>query len=345
MAYGKGQNKDFIKRAVELGTLPMSPELSSLRSGILTALVAMAASIWPNDILQPIPHGRDIDAVMLKVQSDLSKRGLNSVWGEKARLLAKSAVLEQWKRAQRNLFGRFKNVGTVGDKPMAGGVKRLVNLPEAFSMTLTEGDIEKLQDLAANADFASMLELFRKLGCSNCGLTSPQTDALRAMLGAVRQRFACPAWNADAVIQLHLDYRCLRGRKAALSASLEALGNGVLTKTAVAVEVRLVSASPRCDSIVLPMQLCRQVAEHTSRHGSGQIRPTSLLVELGPDHVRPKMVVVRPPDSQSLDVAPSSPRTSASPTPQAPSYCEAEHLLARRRLHGSVATTAATGRR
>ena len=34
MAYGKGQSKDLIKRVVELGALPMSPELSSLRSGV-----------------------------------------------------------------------------------------------------------------------------------------------------------------------------------------------------------------------------------------------------------------------------------------------------------------------
>jgi len=111
MAYGKGQSKDLIKKAVELGTLPTSADLSSLRSSILEAVGTMAASIWPNDILQPIPHGKEIDAVMLRVQSELSKGGLNSVWGEKARLLAKSAVLEQWKRAQRNLIGRFKNVG------------------------------------------------------------------------------------------------------------------------------------------------------------------------------------------------------------------------------------------
>ncbi len=260
----------------------------------------MAASIWPSDILQPIPHGKEIDAVMLRVQSQLSKGGLNSVWGEKARLLAKSAVLEQWKRAQRNLFGWFKNVGTVGDKPIAGGIKRLVNLPEAFAMTLTEADIEQLQDIAVMTDFASMLELFRELGCSNCGLTSTHADALRSLLGTVRERFACPAWKADAVIPLHLDYRCLRGGKAALSASLEALGEGIVENTSAAVDLQLASASPRCDSIVLPMRLCRQLARQTTRHGNGRIRPTSLLVELGPHQVRPKMGVVRPPDTPPI---------------------------------------------
>jgi hypothetical protein len=300
MAYGKGKSKDLIKRAVELGTLPTSPQLSSLRSGILRAVATMAASIWPSDILQPIPHGKEIDAVMLKVQSGLSRGGLNSVWGEKARLLAKSAVLEQWKRAQRNLFGRFKNVGKVGDEPMADGVKRLINLPEAFSRRLAAEDLEQLQDLAAKTDFASTFNLFRTLGSGDCGLTSTQAEALRAILGIARERFACPVWKADAVIQLHLDYRCLRGGKSALSASLEALGNGARTNTAVVDDLPLASTSPRGDSIVLPMRLCREVAEHTSRHGSGQIRPTSLLVELGPVQVRPKMVVVRPPDTAPI---------------------------------------------
>lgn len=300
MAYGKGQSEDLIKRVVELGTLPMSPELSSLRSGILIALVTMAASIWPNDILRPIPGGKEIDAVMLKVQSELSKGGLNSVWGEKARLLAKSAVLEQWKRAQRNLFGRFKNVDKVGDKPMADGVKRLVNLPEEFSRTLAADDLEQLQDLAAKTDFASMLELFRNLGCSNCSLAPTQADALRGLLGIVRERFACPAWKADAVIQLHLDYRCLRGGKAALSASIEALGSGIVENTSAAFDLQLASASPRCNSIILPMRLGRQVSRQTTRHGNGQIRAASLLVELGPDQARPKMVVVRPLDTQPI---------------------------------------------
>jgi predicted DCC family thiol-disulfide oxidoreductase YuxK len=300
MAYGKGQSKDLIKRVVELGTLPTSPDLLSLRSGILRAVATMAASIWPNDILQPIPHGKEIDAVMLRVQSELSKGGLNSVWGEKARLLAKSAVLEQWKRAQRNLFGRLKNVCTVGDKPMADGVKRLINLPEAFSMRLTDADIEQLQDLAARTDFASMLEMFRRLGCGDFGLTSTQADALRAMLGTVRERCACPAWSADAVIQLHLDYRCLRGGKAALLTSLEALGNGIERQTSAAVDLLLASASPRCDSIVVPMRLCRQVSGQATRQGNGQIQPTSLLLELGSDQVRPKMVVVRPPGTPPI---------------------------------------------
>ena len=80
---------------VELGTLPAAAEMSELRTRVLCATKVMAKSIWPNDVLTPVPQGKDIDAVMLNVQSELSKSGLNSVWGEKARLLAKAAVLEQ----------------------------------------------------------------------------------------------------------------------------------------------------------------------------------------------------------------------------------------------------------
>ena len=99
MAYGKGKSKDLVKRMVELGAQPTTAELSELRRRILSAIEVMAKSIWPDDVLTPVPQGKDIDAVMLKVQSELSKSGLNSVWGEKARLLAKAAALEQWSSA------------------------------------------------------------------------------------------------------------------------------------------------------------------------------------------------------------------------------------------------------
>lgn len=74
MAYGKGKNKDLIKRMVQLGSLPTTAELSELRTRILSALDVMAQSIWPDDILTPIPSGKDIDAIMLKVQSEMSMR-------------------------------------------------------------------------------------------------------------------------------------------------------------------------------------------------------------------------------------------------------------------------------
>jgi len=94
MAYGKGQSKDLIKRAVELCTLPTSPDLSSLRSGILRAVATMAASIWPRDILQPIPHGVDrFDPLNIAAfgisfaQKDTShQRASSAIWSSSASL-------------------------------------------------------------------------------------------------------------------------------------------------------------------------------------------------------------------------------------------------------------------
>jgi hypothetical protein len=78
MAYGKGRNRDLIKRMVKLGTLPTTTELAEQRTRILPAMEVMAKSIWPDDVLTAIAQGKYIDAVMLKVQSELSKSGLNS---------------------------------------------------------------------------------------------------------------------------------------------------------------------------------------------------------------------------------------------------------------------------
>jgi hypothetical protein len=60
MAYGKGKNKDLVKRMVELGTLPSTDELSELRTCILSAIEVMAKSIWPDDVLTPAPQGETL---------------------------------------------------------------------------------------------------------------------------------------------------------------------------------------------------------------------------------------------------------------------------------------------
>ncbi len=346
MAYGKGKNKDLIKRVVELGPLPTSRELSELRSRILIALGTMAASVWPRDIVEPIPQGKDIDAVMLRVQSELSQSGLNNVWGEKARLLAKTAVLEQWKRAQRNLFGRFKNIGTIGDTPMADGTNRLVNLPEVFSHTLTTEDIEQLNGLAADRDFSATLQLFCDLSSSDCGLSAVQADALRAMASSVRSRFRCPVWNQDAVIQVHLDYRCVRGGKAALSASLDTFGACVMRQTSAEVDLHLTSTSPRGESMTTPMRLAREVVQTVFRHQSDDVRAASLIIELGLERVRPMMVVLRPPNAPSAAecrtvVAEDFGFTNTSSIV----VLRSRTRIGEERLPGSAAITAATKRR
>ena len=227
MAYGKGRNKDLMKRMADLGTFPMSAELAGLRSRIINTLDRMADAVWPADILEPVPSGKDLDTVLLKVQSEASKDGLNNVWAEKARMIAKSAVIEQWKRGQGNLFGRFRNIASVGDKPMDDGTQRLVNLPEDFSRSLASEDVAALQNIAESLDFGAALRFFRDLADGDVRLPTHHADVLRAMADVVRERFKRPVWKEDAVVQLHLDYRCLRGGRAALESALDALGSEI----------------------------------------------------------------------------------------------------------------------
>ena len=297
MAYGKGRNKDLMKRMADLGTLPMSADLSDLRSRIIHTLDRMADAVWPTGILQPIPSGKDLDTVLLKVQSEASKEGLNNVWAEKARMIAKSAVIEQWKRGQKNLFGRFRNCATVGDVPMEDGTKRLVNLPEEVSRSLTAEDATALQDLSSELDFAATLELFRDLADGDCGLPPHRADALRAMAAVVRGRFKRPVWRDDAVVQLHLDYRCLRGGKDALEAALHDLGKAVQAGITTQTILPLTSVSPRGSGISLPLRLVRPVAERLGN--DRDLRVAALVLELGPAQVQAKMVVTRPPKPMS----------------------------------------------
>ncbi|MBY3157364.1 hypothetical protein HFO56_34120 [Rhizobium laguerreae] len=293
MAYGKGKNKDLMKRMADLGTFPVSADLVELRSRIICTLDKMADAIWPSNILRPRPSGKDIDTVLLKVQSEVSKNGLNNVWAEKARLIAKAAVVEQWKRGQHNLFGRFRNVATVGDTPMDDGTQRLVNLPEEFSRTLTIADATALQTVAARRDFAATLKLFRDLGDSDCGFHPHQASALRAMADFVRTRFNRPVWKDEAVIQLHLDYRCLRGGKRVLEASLWDLDTAAKAGTSRRAALPLTSVSPRGLGISIPIRLSRSVA--TKIGDDPDLRVAALVVELGMVNGQAKMVVTQPP--------------------------------------------------
>ena len=298
MAYGKGRNKDLMKRMADLGTLPMSAELADLRSRIIVTLDRMAEAVWPADILQPAPSGKDLDAVLLNVQSEAAKGGLNIVWAEKARLIVKCAVVEQWKRGQGNLFGRFRNIAAVGDIQMEDGTKRLVNLPEESSRPLTSEDAAALHDLAADHDFPATLKLFRDLSEEDCGLPPHQAGALRAMANVVRGRFKRPVWRDDAVVQLHLDYRCLRGGKEALAARLQDLGTAVKAGRATQAILPLTSVAPRGTGIALPLQLVRPVAERLG--DDPELRVAALVLELGPAEVQAKMVVTRPPKTASV---------------------------------------------
>lgn len=299
LAYGKGKTKDLMKRMADLGPLSMSSDLSDLRSRMLATLGDMATAIWPSDILDSIPSGKDIDAVMLQVQSAASKSGLNNVWAEKARLIAKSAVLEQWKRGQRNLFGRFRNVATVGDMPMEDGTRRLVNLPEEFSRTLTAEDVAAIAEMAAGLDFQATMKLFQDFAHGDNGLPPHHADALRAMAQVVRERFRCPVWKDDAVVQLHLDYRCVRGGKEALSAAKSALRDASCQGGSTRHDLTLTSVSPRGDAIGIPLRLSPAVC---GRLGDTQdLEIAGFVVELGRTKTQTRMVVTRPP--QVTDVS------------------------------------------
>jgi hypothetical protein len=131
MAYGKGSAKTDLKRMADLGQTPMTPELAELRRLCLFTVQEMAQAVWPEAITDPRLSGKELDRILLRIQSDASKRGLNNVWAEKMRLLAKPAVTEQWKRAQARLFGRLKHVSARAETPAKDGTRRLLNLSEA----------------------------------------------------------------------------------------------------------------------------------------------------------------------------------------------------------------------
>ncbi|MCS4090203.1 transposase [Rhizobium sp. BK176] len=271
----------------------MSTDLSDLRSKIVATLDKMANAIWPADNFEPVPSGKDLDTILLKVQSEASKNGLNNVWAEKARLIAKAAVVEQWKRGQNNLFGRFRNIATVGDVPMDDGTQRLVNLSEEISRTLSIADAEALQHIAATLDFAATLKLFRDLADGDCGYSAHHAIALRSMAEAVKARFQRPVWKHDAVIQLHIDYRCLRGGKQVLEATLNDLDTAVKAGCVSASSLPLTSVAPRGHGISVPLRLSRSVA---AKVGNDQdLRVAALVVELGPLKAQAKMVVTQLP--------------------------------------------------
>lgn len=285
----------------DLGCAPVGADLSALRTRFLETLRAMAESVWPADILNPVPSGEEVDKTMLVVQSKASKQGFNNVWAEKARMSAKAAVLEQWKRGQRNLFGRFKHISAVGEKPMEDGTSRLVNLPEEFSRSLTPEDVEALQAFADGMDFQQAMLMFRSLKDSDANLPESQATALRAMADVARRRYGIPRWDeTEAVVQLHLDYRCVRGGRTALDSVLEVLQGGLEALQPRSTDLPMTSVSPRGTGLALPLNLIRPVIDLLQDSGSEGQKVGSLVLEIGPVAVRAKMVVVRPPAAKPV---------------------------------------------
>ena len=220
MAYGNGSDRNDLKRMAGLGQAPMTNELAELRAKCLGAVGDMARAVWPRSVATQRPTGKQIDACMLRVQSLASRDGLNNVWGEKMRLLARPAVLEQWTRRQRCLFGRLKNVSSRGEMPMTSGLCRLVMLPEEWTDRLRDADVAALQALADGLDFSAAMALFRALEEEDAGLPEILAAALRAMAADVGARYGCPVWKEDAVLQMHVDYRCVRGGRPRLASLL-----------------------------------------------------------------------------------------------------------------------------
>jgi hypothetical protein len=298
MAYGKGSDRTDLKRMADLGQAPMTSELSELRRLCLLTVQEMACAVWPDAVTDPRLGGKELDAVLLRVQSEASKRGMNVVWAEKMRLLAKSAVTEQWKRAQGCLFGRLKHVSARAEATAKDGTRRLLNFPEVWTTRLTDADVTALQARADPLDFTAVMSLFRDLRSGDAGLTPLQAGALRDMEAAVSARFGCPEWRDDAAIQLHLDYRCLRGSAKALSAALTGLATGLDGAGPGTALIEISSHRPRGPAIPVPLRLPRPVADRHFGDPGQTVR--SLVLELGPDLFRPKAVLLRQPRAPGI---------------------------------------------
>jgi hypothetical protein len=311
LAYGKGNNKDREKRMADLGRSSISANFVKLRQLVISACGIMADSIWPESITDDLPDANQIDAAMLAAQAKL-KGVLNSVWAEKARLMAKSAVLQQVRRARNNLFGRFKHLSTVGDTPLPDGMPRLVNFPEEWSSRLSAADVAAMQAVADSMDYAGAINLFQRLesGKAVTGLTKLQWDALLGMLSLVKERFNKPQWDStDATVQLHLDYRCLPGGRATQTALLDGLTNAA--KRLLETEDKMpVTNSFLVSGVVArgtPLKLTATVrAEVVNRllepvAKDSEVSFTSLVLEIGPHEVTIKGVISHQPKMLSLD--------------------------------------------
>ncbi len=282
----------------DIGSFVLNHDLSDLRMRMIDAFGKFASSVWPNDVLDPVFSSKDIDRLMVVTQSEITKSGLNAVWAEKARLIVKSAVLEQWKRAQHTLLGKFKNISTVGDTPIEDGPFRLVNLPEEYSWRLSDADVTALQDLADGLDYEATLDLFQGLRQSDMDLSPLQAEALRAMADVVRNRYKCPVWKDDAIVQLHLDYRSVRGGKDVLDRALLKLNNGLAAQLPAQHVLPLTSAVSRGNIISIPLQMCFPVAQ---RFGGDDATAAALVLELGPVLCNAKAVVAKPSVKSSLE--------------------------------------------
>lgn len=292
MSYGNGAGKNMEKRMVDLGQISTFPDLAELRSKCLVTLRKMASEAYPSDIIETVADGKDLDNILLTVQKDAVSSGTGSVWAEKCRIMAKSAVQEQWKRGQKNLFGRFKHISTRGDKPMKDGHMRLVNMAEEMSRALSDGDIAHLQDLADVTNFPAAMDLFAQLRDDNAGLSPLQADCLRSLHADANARWGAPQWRDDATVQLHLDYRCIRGGKELLAGAQNGISKALKEMKPTSGMLPIASHRARGDAIPLQMFLSKDVSCRMEGHPQQELK--SFAIEIGPELTHICGTVIRP---------------------------------------------------
>jgi transposase len=285
LAYGKKKPVETELRMVDLGRMPNSSDLNRLRQLSLTAKSDFASAIWPDSILDKIELGKDLDRVMLAVQASF-KGSLNAVWAEKARISAKVSVVEQVKRAKKTLFGQFKHLSSLGEKPNKDGVKRLINFSEEVSLSLIDDDVVYLKAIADSLDFKGTIDFFRKIeaGTRITSLTENQQSALLSMLDRVKSRFGMPVWKTEeSVVQLHLDYRTMSGGREALASLLSGLDLAAqstdVTKRGFLIAGVVARSAPlKLDAVVRPKTLKRLLG--AIPEGS-KARFSSIVIEVG----------------------------------------------------------------
>ena len=283
---------------VSLGQAVLTEELAELRRKTFCVVQEMARAAYPDSIVEPLPSGKDLDQVILEVQKKARKNGLKSFWAERARIIAKGAVLEQWRRGQKNLFGKLKNISTRGHQPSKDGHLRLVNLPEDWSRRLTDADVDQLQALADSMDFATTMAFFRNLQVGTAEIEQHLAEALLSVVNAVNNRFSCPVWKSDeAVLQLFLDYRCFEGGNKALGQACAVLQGGLKCKTSAT--TRLSITSHEQGGPVVPLTFHLSEAQSKTYADRDDQELSKLVLEIGPESVETRGIITRPDLKQS----------------------------------------------
>jgi hypothetical protein len=282
MANKRKQKSSLERRMVDIGQMVNTSDLLRLRTAYIQATNHYAEEVWPTSILDILPKGKQLDAIMLRIQSTF-KGSLSSVWAEKARIDAKNKITEQHKRAISKLWGKFKNLASVGDKPLKSGIRRLLNFPEEWSEKLSDQDVVVMSKLADTMNTTGMLELFTKLQHGhNTSLTTLQGEALLAMLRMVEERFGCPQWRQDGTVMLHLDFRCFAGGRETQNAILASRLEKLKTLEKCEVPFLISGVVARGTPLKLTATVYPNAVKRLIDNASSECLFTSLALEIGP---------------------------------------------------------------